>query len=127
MAEKNRSRVVVWTIVGILVVAAVIFLIVARRGSAPGGRDVSTADVGPFVARIQSQIEHERDRVARRQSRYGSEYPEEFAEIQTHFDNVRAGLDEIQGLTDAAEIRKKMEEIKEELGKARDLRKIIGK
>ncbi len=127
MAEKNRSRVVVWTIVGILVVAAVIFLIVARRGATTGTRNVSVDDVGPFVARIQSQLEHEQNRVAKRQSRYGSEYAEEFAEIQTLFDNVRAGLAEIQELTDGEEIDTKMKEIKDELGKARDLRKIIGR
>ena len=127
MAEKNRSRVVIWTVVGILVVAAVIFLIVARRSAPGGGRDVSVDDVGPFVDRMQSQLAHEQNRVARRRSRYGSDYAEEFAEIQTYLDNVSAGLAEIQDLTDGAEIDAKMREIKSELGKARDLRKIIGK
>ncbi|UCG42944.1 MAG: hypothetical protein JSU73_13985 [candidate division WOR-3 bacterium] len=127
MAEKNRSRVVVWTVVGILVVAAVIFLIVARRGTTPGGRNVSTEDVGPFVARMQSQMARERNRVAKRQSRYGSDYAEEFAQIRNHFDNVNAGLAEIQELTDGEEIGAKMKEIKGELGKARDLRKVIGR
>jgi hypothetical protein len=127
MAEKNRSRVVVWTIVGILVVAAVILLIVARRGAAPGSRDVTTEDVGPFLARMQSQVAREQNRVAKRQSRYGSEYAEEFAQIRIHFDNVNAGLAEIRELTDGDEIDAKMKEIKRELGEARDLRKMIGK
>lgn len=127
MAEKNRSRVVVWTIVGILVAAAVIFLIVARRGAATGARDVSVDDVAPFVARMQSQLEHEQSRVAKRRSRYGSEYADEFAEIQALFDNVSAGLADIQELTDGEEIDAKMKEIKEGLGKARGLRKFVGK
>ena len=127
MAEKNKSRVVIWTVVGILVVAAVVFLIVARRSGPAGGRDVSVDDVGPFVDRMQSQLAREQNRVARRRSRYGSDYAEEFAEIQTYLDNVSAGLAEIQDLTDGAEIDAKMKEIKSELGKARDLRKIVGK
>jgi hypothetical protein len=127
MAEKNRSRVVVWTIVGILVAAAVIFMIVARRGAATGARDVSVDDVAPFVARMQSQLEHEQSRVAKRRSRYGSEYADEFAEIRALFDDVGAGLADIQELTDGEEIDAKMKEIKEELGKARDLRKFVGK
>jgi len=126
MAEKSRSRVVIWTIIGIAVVAAVVFLIVARRGSAPRGREITVEDVRPFVERIQGQLDREVKRVSRRQSEYGSAYAEEFAQIQTHFNNVNAGIDEIQELTDAAEIEKKMAEIKDELGKARDIRKMIG-
>ncbi|UCG44049.1 MAG: hypothetical protein JSU73_05410 [candidate division WOR-3 bacterium] len=128
MAEKSRSRVVIWTIVGILVVVAVVFLIVARRGgTATGTRSISTEDVPGFVGRMEKSLENEEGRVAKLRAEWGSEYADEFDEIAGLFDKVSASLRDIQDMTDGAAISEKMEEIKTDLGAARDIRKSIGR
>jgi hypothetical protein len=128
MAEKSKSRVVIWTIVGILVVVAVIFLIVARRGgTAAGSRSISTEDVPGFVGRMERSLDNEEGRVAKLRAEWGSDYAAEFDEIAGLLDKVRADLQEIQQMTGSSEISKKMEEIKADLGTARDLRKSIGR
>ena len=128
MAEKGKSRVVIWTIVGILVVVAVVFLVVARKGGNPtGSRSISTEDVPGFVGRMEKSLDNEEGRVARLRSEWGSDYAAEFDEVAGLFDKVRADLQEIQQLTDGVAISKKMEEIKDDLSTARDIRKSIGR
>lgn len=128
MAEKSKSRVVIWTIVGILVVVAVVFLIVARRGTGPAGtRNISTEDVPGFVERMERSLDNEEGRVAKLRGEWGSEYAAEFDEIAGLLDKVRADLQEIQQMTGSSEISKRMEEIKADLGTARDLRKSVGR
>jgi len=126
MAEKSKSRVVIWTIVGILVVVAVVFLIVARRGGgAAGTRNITTEDVPGFVERTEKSLDNEEGRVAKLRAEWGGEFAAEFDEIAGLLDKVRADLQEIQEMTDGAAISKKMEEIKADLGTARDIRKSL--
>jgi hypothetical protein len=128
MAEKSKSRVTIWVIVGILVVVAVVFLFVARKGGGPaGGRNITTEDVPGFLDRMDKSLDNEEGRVAKLRSEWGSDYAAEFDEIGVLLDRVRAAMQEIQDLTDGTEIQEKMDAIKADLGAARDLRKAVGR
>ena len=122
MAEKkNRSRIIIWSIVGVLVVVAVVFLVLGRRGVTGGERNISDEDVPGFVARMQSRMGKFEQRVAAARSELGES--EVFSQIDGLLEKVRVGLDEIQQLTDAAAIKEKMEQIKDDYNQAKQILK----
>ena len=109
MAQKsNKSRIVIWTIVGILVVVAVI-LLVTRPKNVPGARDISTEDIPGYVTRYQSHLEKFDRRVENAIEDYGE--GEVFGEIDMKVQYIRAGLSELEGLTEPDEIKAKMDSI----------------
>ncbi len=122
MAQANKSRVVIWTIVGILVVVAVIFLIVAKKGAATtGARSFTEEDVPKFVSTMTSRVEKFERRLARIRDEYGPEAAEAFARIEENLGKVRTGLLEIQELTDVKALAEKRDEVKQDYSSAKDV------
>lgn len=117
--KSNRGRIVIWTIVGILVVIAVIFLIAGRGQQTRGEREISAEDVPGFVARMEGRLEKTESRVAKAMSDYDA--PEEFARIDELLETVRTGLSEIQTMDDQEAVRQKMEEIKDAYNEAKGI------
>jgi len=104
MAQGSKSRVVIWTIVGILVVIAVVFLIIARKGAAPSRAPFSTDRVPRYVEQMDRRLNNLSDEAAELRGEYG---PEEFVAFDSVMALARAGLEELQGLTDDNELRAK--------------------
>ncbi len=122
MAEKkNKSRVVIWTIVGILVVIAVVFLVLGRGNKSASGRNISSEDVPGFLTRMEGRMEKFERRLSGARDDYGD--AEVFDEIDALLENVRVGMDEIQQLTEAQAIEEKMEQIKVDYNEAKQLLK----
>lgn len=129
MAEGNKSRAIIWTIVGILVVAAVIFLIVGRKGAGESlaMRKVTVAEVPGFVEKMNRIVEKEEERVAKLRAEYGSTHPDDFVKIDELLQKVRAGVADIQQLSDDAGTSGKADEIRIVMDSAKDVRKKLGK
>lgn len=124
MAQGSKSRVVIWTIVGILVVVAVVFLVVGRKGTPSGKRAVTAEDIPAFVNRMNTRIEKFEHRVEIARQKGGD--PAAFAKVEEQVGKVRTGLQELQGITDQTQFLPKMEEIKKDLGEARKMLKEAG-
>ncbi len=89
-----KTRTIVWTIVGILVVLAIIFTIVTRRGSAvlEGKRKMTEEDYRQYRDRELKRIEKFEARFARKLKSLPSPSPEEQAKI----DEVNAKIAELK-------------------------------
>ncbi len=124
MAQKsNKSRIVIWTIVGILVVVAVVFLIGGKKSVPPGTRDIDVDDISGFTGRMERMMGQEERRLSKLRADYGP--ADEFGQIDELLSKARVSLEELQGLTDAEEIRAKMKEVKESIRAAADIRKTL--
>jgi hypothetical protein len=123
MAQASKSRIVIWTIVGILVVVAAAFLIVGRKGQ-QAKRVVTVEDIPTFVERINRSLEKFDRRVVRAREKGGP--VDAFAKIDGQVSKIRAGLDELKGIADQALILPKMEAIKADLAEARKMLREAG-
>ncbi|MBM3321954.1 hypothetical protein FJY69_00500 [candidate division WOR-3 bacterium] len=124
MAQGSKSRVVIWAIVGILVVIAVVFLIVGRKGTPGGKRAVAAEDIPTFIGRMEDRVVKFEGRVARAREKGGD--PAAFAKIDEQVAKVRTGMQELQGITDQTQWLPKMESIKDALGEARKMLREAG-
>ncbi len=124
MAQGSKSRVVIWTIVGILVVIAVVFLIVGRKGAPSGKRAVAAEDIPAFVNRMEARLAKFEERVAKAREKGGD--PAAYAKIDEQVGKVRTGLQELQGITDQTQWLPKMELIKNDLAEARKMLREAG-
>jgi hypothetical protein len=109
MAKANKSRVVIWTIVGVLVVVAVILLVTRPKNVGTGVRDIGTDDIPGYVLRYQSHLEKFDHRVAKALEDYGSSPA--IDEIDAKVEYIRSGLTELEGLTEPDDIKAKMDSI----------------
>jgi hypothetical protein len=125
MAQGSKSRVVIWTIVGILVVIAVILLVVGRKGAVPAGQRVmKPADVPGYVDRMNRSLERLEEQVAKAQAAGGS--PDVFAKIADYTGRIRTGLQEMQGMTDKTQLTAKADELKTLRSETGKLLKSVG-
>ncbi|MEO0098879.1 MAG: hypothetical protein ABIK99_01845 [candidate division WOR-3 bacterium] len=83
-----KTRTIVWTIVGILVVATIIFTIVARRGSAvlEGKRTMTEEDYRNYKIREEKRLAKFEERFQRR-----------LGEIPNPTEEQKAKIDEVNG------------------------------
>lgn len=109
MAQRsNKSRIVIWTIVGVLVVIAVVML-VTRPKTPVGVRDIGTDDIPGYISRYDNHLEKFGRRVSDAIDDYG--HDEMIGEIEMKVEYIRQGLVELEGLTEPDEIRAKMDSI----------------
>lgn len=103
---QSKSRIVIWTIVGILAVVAVIML-VTRPKTPAGGPTIDAADFAQDKAGVI-------DRLQRKVDRQGFT-PEVKQQIDAEIEKARAVLQEIQGMTGATQVdlRKKVDEFQD--------------
>jgi len=92
MAQGSKSRIVIWTIVGILVVAAVVFLIVSRKGT-PTSKPIN---VEAFVKQYERRLE----RLAKTadEMRADPAMAADLAQVDSIMNLARAGVTEISGM-----------------------------
>ncbi len=108
MAQGNKSRIIVWTIVGILVVAAVIFLVVARRGATVTAR-FAADDAAKYVERTTRRLEKMAAEATDFRAQFGTDPA--FAQFDSIMELARAGLQEMQSITDEKLLEDKRKEI----------------
>ena len=92
MAQSNKSRMVIWTIVGILVVVAVVFLVMGKKDS-DGGKPV---DVPKFTRLMTTRIDKVEANAAELRGEYGPDADEHFAKIDAHIERSRHWLGQLQ-------------------------------
>lgn len=99
-----KTRTIVWTIVGILVAATIIFTIVARRGAAvlEGKRKMTEEDYRDYKTREEKRLARFEERYHRRLGSIPNPSEEEKAkmdEVTTKIAQLKTYLAEYEGLT----------------------------
>ncbi|MEO0102188.1 MAG: hypothetical protein ABIK81_00595 [candidate division WOR-3 bacterium] len=99
-----KTRTIVWTIVGILVVAAIIFTIIARRGAAvlEGKRTMTEEDYRDYKMREEKRLAKFEERYQRRAGSISNPTEAEKAkmdEVTTKIAQLKTYLAEYEGLT----------------------------
>jgi hypothetical protein len=117
---QNKSRIVIWSIVGLLVVVAVIFLIVGRQGATPA-KPFHADDVPKFTRLMENRIEGVEERAAKVRAEYGSEDAEVFAQADQHLAAAREWLQKMQGTTNDNELGALRDSVQEHYKAARRL------
>ncbi|MFO7676246.1 MAG: hypothetical protein R6X12_08030 [bacterium] len=97
---QSKGRVVIWTIVGILVVAAVIFTFVSRQG-ATASIPFEADDVPKFTRVMENRIEAVGERAAKMRGYLGDEEGDILARVDQHMESARELLQKMQTETDA--------------------------
>jgi hypothetical protein len=119
---SNKSRIIIWTIVGILVVIAVVLLLTGKKGGAATGKRLEKVeDVPAFISRMQGRMDKLRNRVEKTRAEGGN--AEVLAQIDEKLGAATTGLQEVQGITDRQQLTDKMEEIRKTFGEAATLMK----
>lgn len=113
MAQGNKSRIVIWTIVGILVVAAVVFLLIARKGAGPTTLPFASEDVPGYLDKIGGRLDRLAMEATELRAEYGAEQAETFAQFDATMEKARAAMQELPTLTDEQALRAKHDEIED--------------
>jgi hypothetical protein len=95
MAQGSKSRIIIWTIVGILVVIAVVMLVSKPKDS---GRP--PVDPERFARQFESRFQKLENRVARAQSENPGAPAEQWAKISADIAQGRQLIAAMSGLTD---------------------------
>jgi hypothetical protein len=95
MAQGSKSRIIIWTIVGILVVIAVVMLVSKPKDS---GRP--PVDPERFARQFESRFQKLENRVARSQSENPGAPAEQWAKISADIAQGRQLMATMSGLTD---------------------------
>jgi hypothetical protein len=119
MAQSNKSRIIIWSIVGVLAVIAVIMLITRPKNLATG----PTINVANFVEDKAGVL----DRLEKRAVRQGVDAGTA-EQIAAEVAKARAVLEEMKGMTDAPQVdlRKKVDEFQDAHLAAKKLLKQAG-
>ena len=106
MAQGNKSRIIIWTIVGILVVIAVVMLVTKPKSP---GRPITAEELARSYQRSFDRVEK---RVATAQSRYPGAPAEQWQKMSEGIARGRDILSRVPGLTDQPALAAKRESLK---------------
>jgi hypothetical protein len=123
MAQGSKSRIIIWTIVGILVVIAVVMLVTKPK-------DSGKPPVNPerFAKQFESRFQKLENRVARAQSENPGAPAEQWAQISADIAQGRQVMATMAGLTDQKELDAKRDTVQKAYLAARKvLKEITGK
>jgi len=123
MAQGSKSRIIIWTIVGILVVIAVVMLVTKPK-------DSGKPPVNPerFAKQFESRFQKLENRVARAQSENPGAPSEQWAQISADIAQGRQVMATMAGLTDQKELDAKRDTVQKAYLAARKvLKEITGK
>ncbi len=110
-----KTRTIVWAIVGIIVVLAVIFTIIARRGATPTGRRMDARDYSAYQTRTMKRMEKFEARYNKKAAEITNPTPEEKAkmdEITSKLATLKDYLAEFDKLTTEDEMKEWYEKCK---------------
>ncbi len=123
MAQGNKSRIIIWTIVGILVVIAVVMLVTKPKNS---GRPPVNAE--RFVRQMEGRFQKLETRVSAAQSQNPGAPAEQWQRINDEIARGRQLMAEMPGLTDQKDLQPKRDSVQKSYIAARKvLKEITGK
>jgi hypothetical protein len=123
MAQGSKTRIIVWTIVGILVVIAVVMLVTKPKTSAR-----PPVNSERFVRQMESRFEKFEKRVAEAQSENPGAPAEQWQKIGEHVTLGRQVMAGMPGLTEQKDLQAKRDSVQKEYLAARKVLKgITGK
>jgi hypothetical protein len=108
MAQGSKSRVVIWTIVGILAVIAVVFVITNKKSAT--GRPETAEQLARSYTRSFERLEN---RVAKAQSEFPGAPAEQWQKINEQIALGRQVLAGVPGLTEQKDLMVKRESLKD--------------
>jgi hypothetical protein len=103
MAQSNKSRIVIWTIVGIMVVVAVILLV-----TRPKTTDKLPFDAAKFTNQMTTRMDKFEVKVNKAR---GTGAPEAFAKVDEELGLAKTSLGELGAITDSKEQMAKKDEV----------------
>ena len=118
MAQSNKSRIVIWTIVGILVVVAVVFLVLGKKGSVSGSKPL---DVAKFTRLMTTRIDKVEGNAAELRGEYGPDADEHFSKIDAHIERTRHWLQLIQDASGDEAVKEARDSIQDNYHAAKKL------
>jgi hypothetical protein len=123
MAQSSKSRVVIWTIVGILVVVAAVMFI--KKPKTSGKPPVNTAR---FVKNMESRLQKLEAKVAQAHVDVPGAPAEQWQKITDAIASVRQILTEMPGVTEDKDLQVKVADAnKAYVGARKTLKEITGK
>ena len=122
MAQGNKSRIIIWTIVGILVVVAVVMLVTKPKDT---GRPIKPEELSRSFERQFGRLDN---RIAKAQSEYPGAPAEQWQKINEQMALGRDVLSRVPGLTEQKDLVAKRESLKDAYVTVnRELKAITGK
>ena len=123
MAQSSKSRIIIWTIVGILVVIAVVMLVSKPKNS---GRPPVNAE--RFARQMESRFQKFERRVAEAQSANPGAPAEQWAKISADIAQGRQLMAAMPGLTEQKDLEAKRDSVQKAYLAARKvLKEVTGK
>jgi hypothetical protein len=123
MAQGSKSRIIIWTIVGILVVIAVVMLV-----SKPKDSGKPPVDPERFARQFEGRFQKLESRVARAQSENPGAPAEQWAKIGADIAQGRQLMAAMSGLTDQKALDAKRDSVQKAYLAARKvLKEVTGK
>ncbi len=123
MAQGSKSRIVIWTIVGILVVVAVVMLI-----SKPKATGKPPVNAERFVRQMESRFQKLEKRVSEAQAAFPGAPAEQWQKISGEIASGRQVMVEMPGLTEQKDLEVKRDSVQKAYIAARKvLKEITGK
>jgi hypothetical protein len=123
MAQGSKSRIVIWTIVGILVVVAAVMLI-----KKPKGATQLPVNTERYVKKMSMQLEKLENKVAQARVDFPGAPAEQWQKIADGIAGIRQILAEMPGITEDKDLQVKVTDAnKAYIGAKRMLKDITGK
>jgi len=123
MAQGSKSRIVIWTIVGILVVIAAVMLI-----KKPKNVDRTPVNAERFARQMENRFQKFERRVDQARAELPGTAAEQWQQISDNIAHARQALAEMVGLTDQKDLHAKVLEVQKAYSAARKtFKEITGK
>ena len=104
MAQGNKSRIVIWTIVGIIVVAALVWFVFLNRKPAEGAGEFDRDKAERFQRTMGGRIDRRERDAAEARALYGPDADDLFAEVEANIAASRSWLERITELETARDM-----------------------
>lgn len=121
MAQSSKSRIVIWTIVGILVVVAAVMFLKKPKDATLSGPPVTPAQLEKLAGRLDKF----EARIAKAQAEYPGAPAEKWQKVNDLVAKSRQTLTEMQGLTEQKDLKAKLVDYQKGLIEARQALKDI--
>ena len=123
MAQGSKSRIVIWTIVGILVVVAAVMLIKKPKTTAK-----PPVNTERYVKKMEGQLQRLENKVAQARAAVPGAPAEQWQKITDGIASVRQILGEMPGITEDKDLQVKVDDAnKAYIGARKVLKEITGK
>jgi hypothetical protein len=123
MAQGSKSRIVIWTIVGILVVIAAVMLIKKPKTTAKPPLNTER-----FARNMESRLQNLEGKVAQARNDFPGAPAEQWQKITDNIASARQQLAELPGITEQKDVQAKASSVQKAYSGARKtLKEITGK